>query len=375
MALSSKGTLACMARTSRRRVFHRTSSSHRQRICEGYYAVHLESSTSRRPAGSQEVLTAQQGSQVTVPTMMFGGAKKPHFTSSHNDPLVAEMKAASAIVRRILIDTGSTVDIITWDCLKKLKYPGRDIVLLTGAKNLEVDFLVADAPTAYNVILGRPTLHKVKAVIASYLLQLQFEAHDRSVDKLQRDQRAARECYLVGIRPRVERSAEQGSVGPPPSDKRPRTALPNPAEALAENKKKGQEAIGGSYTSNVRILIIINVSMRFVLMAFTIRSRSPTIKKRGLLVTQVAVVSCQRNEIHQLKISSLGLGLTKILRVLNVWLEVALLAKSIRSQDHQEFPKELRTILMAQPVALLLGLSRFLSSRCGLSLRFRTGLF
>jgi len=38
------------------------------------------------------------------------------------------------------------------------------------SKNLEVDFLVVDVPTAYNVILGHPTLHRVKAVIAPYLL-------------------------------------------------------------------------------------------------------------------------------------------------------------------------------------------------------------
>jgi len=84
------------------------------------------------------------------------------------------------------------MDIITWDCLKKLTYLGQDIVPLvhpilgirgqevnpTGiirlplrfgdelkAKNLEVDLLVVDMPMAYNVILGHPTLHKVKAVI------------------------------------------------------------------------------------------------------------------------------------------------------------------------------------------------------------------
>jgi len=71
-------------------------------------------------------------------------------------------------------------------------------------RNIEADFLVVDVPMAYNVILRRPTLHKVKAVIASYLLQLQFKANDRSVGKLQGDQRTARECYLVSIRPLVE---------------------------------------------------------------------------------------------------------------------------------------------------------------------------
>jgi len=49
------------------------------------------------------------------------------------------------------------------------------------ARTLEVDFLVVDVPTAYNVILGRRILHKVKAVIAPYLLQLQFEVDDGSV--------------------------------------------------------------------------------------------------------------------------------------------------------------------------------------------------
>ena len=95
--------------------------------------------------------------------------------------------------------------------MKKLKHPGREIVPVVHsilgfggqevnpegmiclplrfgdkgkARNPEVDFLVVDVPTAYNVILGRPTLHKVKAVIALYLLQLQFEADDGSLGKL-----------------------------------------------------------------------------------------------------------------------------------------------------------------------------------------------
>ena len=105
------------------------------------------------------------------------------------------MKIASAIVQLILVDKGSSVDIITWDCLKKLVHPERDIVPLVHpilgfggqevnpmgmirlpvrfgdkikSKNLEVDFLVVDVPTAYNVILGRLTLHKVKAARTSF---------------------------------------------------------------------------------------------------------------------------------------------------------------------------------------------------------------
>jgi len=79
-----------------------------------------------------------------------------------------------------MVDMGSSEDIITWDCLKKLMHPRHDIVPLVhpilgfvgqevnptrmirlpmcfGDKikpdNLEVDFLAIDVPTAYNVIL------------------------------------------------------------------------------------------------------------------------------------------------------------------------------------------------------------------------------
>ena len=131
--------------------------------------------------------------------MVLSGKEAPRFASLYNDPLIAEMKIVSIIGRQILIDMGSYVDIITWDCLKKLTHPGCDIIPLVHpilgferqevnptsmvclpicfddklkAKNLEVDFLVVDVPTAYNVILGYPTLHKVKSFIASNLLQL-----------------------------------------------------------------------------------------------------------------------------------------------------------------------------------------------------------
>ncbi|KAJ8440108.1 hypothetical protein Cgig2_026459 [Carnegiea gigantea] len=98
------------------------------------------------------------------------------------------------------------------------------------AKNLEVDFLVVDIPTACNVILRRPTLHRVKAVIAPYLLRPQFEADDGSVGTMQGDQRTACEHYLVSIRPLVDRTIEQK---PPPTGKKARTGPPLlTAEAL-----------------------------------------------------------------------------------------------------------------------------------------------
>jgi len=55
---------------------------------------------------------AEQGSRMTIPTMVFDEREGSYFASLHNDPLVVEIKVVSAIVCRILINTGSLVDII-----------------------------------------------------------------------------------------------------------------------------------------------------------------------------------------------------------------------------------------------------------------------
>ncbi|KAJ8427674.1 LOW QUALITY PROTEIN: hypothetical protein Cgig2_016767 [Carnegiea gigantea] len=101
-------------------------------------------------------------------------------------------------------------------------------------KNEEVDFLVVDVPIAYNIILIRPTLHK-----------LQFEADDESVSMIQGDRRMAQECYLVTIWPLVERMNEKELGGLQVTGKKPRTGpppIPPPAtEALTETDKLERE--------------------------------------------------------------------------------------------------------------------------------------
>lgn len=187
------------------------------------------------------MLIIEQGSCLAAPIMIFRGKDAPRLASPHNDPLVVEMKIVNAVVRRILVDTGSSVDIITWECLQKLSHQGREVVPITNPvlgfggqeelptrtvrlpvrfgdktrfRSQEIDFLVVDVPTAYNVILGRPTLHRVKAVVAPYLLQLQFKADDGAIGELQGNQRTARECYLVSIKPLIERPRDREVKGP-----------------------------------------------------------------------------------------------------------------------------------------------------------------
>ena len=103
--------------------------------------------------------------------------------------------------RRILVDNGSFADIICFSAFQQLKlglgrlhpfdsplisfsgdrvYPKGIITLTvtvgTHLRQLtrQLDFLVVDCPSSYNVIIGRPTLNHWKATMSTYCLKVKF---------------------------------------------------------------------------------------------------------------------------------------------------------------------------------------------------------
>ena len=58
----------------------------------------------------------------------------------------------------------------------------------------EIYFLIVDCPSTYNIILGRPALNKLRAVMSTYYLKVKFPtAH--GVEEIRGDQVLAKECY------------------------------------------------------------------------------------------------------------------------------------------------------------------------------------
>ena len=58
----------------------------------------------------------------------------------------------------------------------------------------QLDFLVVDCSSSYNVIIGKPTLNKWKATAFTYYLKVKFPI-DNGVSEVKGDQILARECY------------------------------------------------------------------------------------------------------------------------------------------------------------------------------------
>ena len=60
----------------------------------------------------------------------------------------------------------------------------------------DVMFLVVDCSSAYNGILGRPTLNSWKAATSTYHLMVKFPT-EYGIGELRGDQVAARKCYIA----------------------------------------------------------------------------------------------------------------------------------------------------------------------------------
>ena len=62
----------------------------------------------------------------------------------------------------------------------------------------EIDFLIVNCPSTYNIILGRPTLDRLRAATSTYYSKVKFLTAHR-VGEIKGDQVLARECYQAAL--------------------------------------------------------------------------------------------------------------------------------------------------------------------------------
>ena len=147
----------------------------------------------------------------------------------HDDPLAIRADVANKTVHWVLVGNGSSADIIFTSASDKMGI-GRERlepvstnlrgfsgekVLPLGSIQLVLTlgdppcpttstarFLVVDAPSAYNMLLGKPSLNAIKAIPSAYHMMIKFPTIS-GVGMVRGDQRVARECYSASMKQRT----------------------------------------------------------------------------------------------------------------------------------------------------------------------------
>ncbi|KAL2240129.1 UNVERIFIED_CONTAM: Retrovirus-related Pol polyprotein from transposon [Sesamum indicum] len=174
----------------------------------------------------------------------FNSSDRLEDGGEQNDPMVIKLDIANFTVHKVLIDSGSSADIIFKNVvdrmglenarLEPVKTPlvgfgGSEVASLgtielpvsmgeePKRKTLMVKFLVVDTPFTYNVILGRPGLNSFRAVISTYHMKMKFPT-EYGIGEVWCDQKEARKCYNLSIKaePRSKKQKVREDAEPRP---------------------------------------------------------------------------------------------------------------------------------------------------------------
>ncbi|XP_059659224.1 uncharacterized protein LOC132306045 [Cornus florida] len=142
----------------------------------------------------------------------------------HKDPLVVSLIVAKCLVRRVLIDPGSSANIMprdTFDWLEikqdRLKSTGNPLLGFDGKRvepvgTVEVavhaaervlmeTFVVIEIHPSYNLLMGRGWIHRVQGVPSTLHQVMRCLGPDGTkVIDIHRDQVASKECYSVTLK-------------------------------------------------------------------------------------------------------------------------------------------------------------------------------
>jgi len=147
---------------------------------------------------------------------------------AQNDPMVITVEIDKFAINKVLVDQGSFVDILYWKTSKKMKiheieiqpndeqivgFSGERVVtrgfidLYTTfgeegsmSKTIKIIYLLVNANTSYNILLGRSTINRLKAIVSTPHLTMKFSSTTGDIVTIHVDQKVTRECYVASLK-------------------------------------------------------------------------------------------------------------------------------------------------------------------------------
>ena len=140
--------------------------------------------------------------------IIFSSPNLEGVVPGHDDPMIILAVMVNGEVKRIFVDQGSSADIIFQEVTEfsgEKVHPNEFVTLhLTlgtqpRTRTIKVDFLVVNRHLAYNVILGRPTLNKIRAIISIACLTMKFFIDNGEIAIVRVDQAVVHCCYTASL--------------------------------------------------------------------------------------------------------------------------------------------------------------------------------
>jgi len=160
-----------------------------------------------------------------------------------NDPVVISVVTAGRKVHRVLVDQGSSADVMFWSTFSKLRlspdllrpYTGCLYVFAdnqvevrgylelrttftdgTTSRTESIRYLVVNANSTYNILLGRLALNRLNAVASTRHMKMKLPDLSGKVIVIKSDQEEARKCYENSLK--TKRGVFMVFKRPPSSD-------------------------------------------------------------------------------------------------------------------------------------------------------------
>jgi hypothetical protein len=199
----------------------------------------------RRAAHLREVFQVQDSPQMaptplrkeSVEEIVFSNQDLEGVQLPHSDALVITLRIGEFDVKRVLIDPGSSVEIMYESLFRGLGLGKKDLsrtegplsgfsgetVIPSGKVTINVkagtvssptEFFVLNTLSPYNAILGRPWLHRMGAVPSTLHQHLRFPT-PQGIMEIMGDQLAAKQCLVAAVKQRDQhpQGAKEGLDG------------------------------------------------------------------------------------------------------------------------------------------------------------------
>ncbi|XP_074377826.1 uncharacterized protein LOC141719351 [Apium graveolens] len=188
----------------------------------------LTYSQAKRASRETDIRVTQMGvGNDNLISLIFDESNKKNIREPQQVGLVISLPVGNCLIKRILVDNGSATNIMMLstltqmgleesDMIKKLttlvgfsgetKHTLGEITLPIYAQgvNLLEKFCIIDVDSSYNIIMGRPWIHKLKVVPSTY--------HQVLAQEIRGDQNMARDCYMTCLKSTVQHQGNETPV-------------------------------------------------------------------------------------------------------------------------------------------------------------------